>query len=322
MRLSYSAISTYLKCPLQYKFQYIEERPGLPSPALSFGSSLHSALEWLYSSPTGEAPTLDALLEQLERCWVSEGYEGPEEEARYFLQGKSTLALYYRNNVAASVEGFRVPAALEHKFVIDLGFCNLSGVIDRLDRDPEGGFEIIDYKTNRRLPPARRLNEDLQLPIYQIAAKRIWEVPVSRVTFHYLMMDHKASFFITPDREADALDTVKRVAGAIEAGDFAPRRNNLCPWCDYSGDCPLFEGKPVARKRPEAPPLDVGQAVDELISSQVRVASALVRIEGLKDYVASYLSRNGLDRVGGSTGSAYFDEDGTLTWCDGDVPLF
>jgi putative RecB family exonuclease len=322
MRLSYSAISTYLKCPLQYRFQYLEGRPGEPSPALSFGSSLHSALEWLYSSPTGEAPSLDALLEQLECCWESDGYESPEEEARYFLQGKSTLALYYRNNVANLGGGFSLPAAIEHKFAIDLGFCDLSGVIDRLDRDLEGGFEIIDYKTNRRLPPARRLQEDLQLPLYQIAAKRIWEVPVSRVTFHYLMMDHKASFFITPEREADALASVRRVAQRIEAEDFAPCRNNLCPWCDYSQDCPLFEGNPPARKRPAAPPLDVGEAVDELISSQARVAAGLARIEGLKDYIASYLERNAIERVGGSTGSAFFDEDGNLSWCEEDRRLF
>jgi len=322
MRLSYSAISTYLTCPLQYRFQYVEGRPGIPSPALSFGSSLHSALEWLYSVPTPDPRPLEDLLEQLESCWVSEGYESPEEEARYFLQGKSTLELYYRNNISNNPRGFAVPAALEHKFVIDLGFCDLSGVIDRLDRDPSGGFEIIDYKTNRRLPPARRLREDLQMPIYQIAAQRIWEVPVNSVTFHYLMMDHKASFAISPEREREALDTIERVAGRIAAGDFNPCKNNLCPWCDYACDCPLFAGRPVERRRSDPPPLDVGQAVDELIATQDRVAAGLSRIVGLKDYVARYLSEKCVDRVGGSRGVAYFDDDGNLAWTEQDDTLF
>jgi RecB family exonuclease len=289
---------------------------------LSFGSSLHAALEWLYSVPTPDPRPLDELIDYLDSCWISEGYESPEEEARYYLQGKATLSLYYRNNISNNPDGFRVPAALEHKFLIDLGFCDLSGVIDRLDRDSNGGFEIIDYKTNRRLPPARRLRDDLQLPLYQIAAQRIWEVPVSKVTFHYLMMDHRSSFFITPDREQEALAAVRGVARRIATEDFSPCKNNLCPWCDFNGECPLFAGHPVKRRRPDAPPLDVGQAVDELIATQDKVASGLARIEGLKDYIYRYLTEKRVDRVGGNTGTAYLDEDGCLTWREEDSTLF
>jgi len=322
MRLSYSAISTYLNCPLQYRLQYVEKRPTLPSPSLSFGSSVHSALEWLYSVPTPDPATLTELLDYLEECWVSEGYQDPEEEARYFMQARSTLALYYRNHVANSPGGFHVPAAVEHKFVIDLGFCDLSGVIDRLDRDPSGGFEVIDYKTNRRLPPIKRLREDLQLPLYHIAAKRIWGVPVNRVTFHYLLVDHRTSFVISPEREQEALSSVREVARRVEAGDFAPRRNNLCPWCDFADDCPLFEGGRPSRRRPEAPALDVGQAVDELIATGERVSSSLARMEGLKILVSRYLSERGLDRVGGDRGVAFLDEDGHLVWDRGEARLF
>lgn len=322
MRLSYSGISTYLTCPRQYHLQYVECRPTLPTPALSFGSSIHSALEWLYSVPTPDPRPLSELFEHLESCWVSEGYQSPEEEARYFLQAKSTLAMYYRNNISNAPDGFRVPSALEHKFVVDLGFCDLSGVIDRVDRDASGGFEIIDYKTGRRLPPIKRLESDLQLPLYQIAAKRIWDVPVSKVTFHYVMMDHKASFVITPDREEKTLATVRKVAGRIEAGDFAPCRNNLCPWCDFSDDCPLFEGIPVMRRRPEPPHLEVGQAVDELIDAQNRVSSGLARIEGLKQLVSRYLADNDVDRIGGTKGIAFIGDDGSLCWSDEDATLF
>lgn len=322
MRLSYSAISTYLTCPLQYRFQYVEGRPGLPSPALSFGSSVHAALEWLYSVPTPHPATLDEHLEYLEKCWVSEGFESPEEEARYYFQARSTLELYYRNNITGGAEGFKLPVALEHKFVVDLGFCDLSGVIDRLDRDATGAFEITDYKTNRRLPPARRLREDLQLPLYQVAAKKIWDVPVSRVTFHYLLMDHKASFVITPEREDEALHTVKSVAGRIEAGDFEPCKNNLCPWCDYAGDCPLYAARPLERKRAAAPALEVGQAVDELISERDRAASCLRRIEGLERIVTAYLEGKGVASVGGTRGSATLDESGAIVCEVEDQRLF
>jgi hypothetical protein len=137
---------------------------------------------------------------------------------------------------------------------------------------------------------------------------------VNRVSFHYLLVDHRTSFVISPEREQDALSSVREVARRIEAGDFAPRRNNLCPWCDYADNCPLFEGKVPSRRRPEAPALDVGQAVDELIATGERVSSSLARIEGLKDLISRYLSERGLDRVGGDRGVAFLDEDGRLAW--------
>ncbi|MBU4302283.1 MAG: PD-(D/E)XK nuclease family protein [Actinobacteria bacterium] len=314
MKLSYSAISSYQTCPLQYRIRYVEGGPALPGPALSFGHSLHEALEWFYSVPTPDPCSLPDLLDYLDVCWSGEGYDSPEEEAKYFCQAKSALEIYYRNYAG----DFRIPAALEYKFRIDVGFCELSGVIDRLDKDPEGGFEIVDYKTNRRLPPAWRLKEDLQLPIYHIATERIWEVAPEKVTFHYLLMNHRHSLQVTPERARRTLEVIEEVVRGIEAERFEPRRNNLCPWCDFLGECPHTKGKPPPARRPAAPPLDIGQAVDELVTTHEQVANKLSRIEGFKRIVEGYLHERSLERVGGSRGVAYMDEDGVLAW--GEAP--
>ncbi|HEY5530998.1 MAG TPA: PD-(D/E)XK nuclease family protein [Candidatus Anoxymicrobiaceae bacterium] len=317
MKLSYTEISTYQTCPLQYRFRYVEARPTEPSPSLSFGKSVHSALEWLYSTPTPDAPLQEQLIERLETCWVSEGYASSEEETRYFYQAKATLEHYYRRYVQGGPGAFKLPAALEYKFRVDLGFCELSGVIDRLDRDNGDGFEIIDYKTNRRLPPARRLAGDLQLPLYHIAAERIWEIPVNKVTFHYLLIDHRHSMHVTPQRVEEALAEVESVAGCIERGELNPQQNNLCPWCDFLEDCPLMSGKVQSRRGSTASPaLDIGQAVDELVITHDQVAHKLARVEGLKSIVAAYLEDKGVDSVSGSQGLAFYDEDGHLSWRD------
>ncbi len=317
MKLSYSEISTYQNCPLSYRLRYVEGRPAEPGPALSFGKSIHSALEWLYSCPTPDPPVLSDLVEQLETCWLSEGYSSVEEEARYFYQARSALELYYRNNILKDPGQFRVPAALEYKFRVDLGFCELSGVIDRLDKTPDGGFEIFDYKTNRRLPPARRLAEDLQLPLYQIAAEKIWEIPVESVTFHYVLLDHRHTMFVTGERVESALAEVERVAGCIQSNEFQPRRNNLCPWCDFLDECDLMAGKVLSKRGASASPgLDIGQAVDELVATHRQVSAKLSRVEGLKAIVSAYLEEKGTERVGGSRGVAFLDSEGHLSWSE------
>lgn len=312
LKLSYSAINTYQTCPLQYRLKYVEGRPSLPGAALSFGSSVHDALRWFYDVPTPDAPALDDLLDYLETCWSSEGYASPEEEVRYYYQARSTLELFHRQNA----DSFRVPAALEKPFRVDLGFCELSGVIDRLDKDPNGGFEIIDYKTNRRLPPERKLREDLQLPIYHIAVERVWGVAPERVTFYFLLHGHRHSVPITPQRLDTAFESIQAVASSVQRGDFEPRRNPLCPWCDFLDECDMMAGKVEARRSANVPALEVGQAVDELLTSERRALQMEGRLEGLRQIVGSYLSDSGVAQVGGSRAVARLCEDGSLRCTD------
>ncbi|MDD5748304.1 MAG: PD-(D/E)XK nuclease family protein [Actinomycetota bacterium] len=310
MKLSYSAMQTYRTCPLQYYYRYVEGKPSIPTPALSLGISLHEALRWFYDVPTCEPHTLEELLDYLEVCWVTERYRSKEEEVRYFLQAKSTLELYYRHNAPI----FRTPVALEQKFSIDLGFCELTGRIDRMDKDPDGGFEIIDYKTNRRLPPASKLKKDLQMPIYHMAAQELWEIAPKKVTFYFIIMNHRHSYTISQEMLSQAVREIEAVCREIEKEQFSPVRNNLCPWCDYVELCPEVTQAQIGVRREQHPEIDIGEAVDELMLSQKQVSTKLSRIEALKSIVSSYLLETGLEKIGGSKCIAYFDEDGSLAW--------
>jgi hypothetical protein len=76
-------------------------------------------------------------------------------------------------------------------------------------------------------------------------------------------------------------------------------------------------GKVVSRRGPaQQPALDIGQAVDELVVTHLQVSQKLARVEGLKSIVSAYLADKGIDRVGGSRGVAFLDEEGNLDWCE------
>ena len=166
MRLSYSSINTYETCPAKFKFQYEDRIPSGTSPALAFGDSLHRSLHLFHDRPVPVPPSLDELHDMLEASWVSEGFSGESEEQMYRDHGRQVLAQYHRENAPS----YRIPAALEFRFRIEVEGVELSGMIDRMDRLPGGGYEIIDYKTNRRLPPQSRIDQDLQLSVYHLAA--------------------------------------------------------------------------------------------------------------------------------------------------------
>lgn len=238
-RLSYSSIDTYERCPLQYRYRYVERLEFEPKPALSFGSSLHAALEWFYDVKTTHPPELDALLDKLKETWVSEGYADAAEEGRYLEEGLKLLTDYYYKNVGS----FRVPVSLEEYFEVDLGGFVLTGKIDRVDRDPGGTYEIIDYKTNRNLPPRERLAANLQLPIYQYAALQKWGISAGKLTLYYLRPGQRYSTRPWDEKRIAAmLERLRGVAGSITSGAFEPTPNNLCGWCDFTALCPCDPG--------------------------------------------------------------------------------
>ena len=298
MRLSYSSMNTYELCPAKFRFQYEDRVPQGRSAALSFGDSLHRALHLFHNRPVPVAPSVDELLEMLEACWVSEGFVDASEERTYVDHGRQVLTQYHRENA----EDYRIPAALEFRFTIEVEGVALSGVIDRMDRIPGGGYEIVDYKTNRRLPPQARIDQDLQLSIYHMAAREIWGIEPERLTLYYLLPGQRMTTVRTPKDVDELRRRIAIVAERIEAGMFEPKQNPLCDWCEYQRLCPLFrhryeqaEGDPTPR---------VTMMVDEWIALKRQTRAAYRRFDELVPLINAFADEHGYRRLFGSDGAA------------------
>lgn len=293
MRLSYSSIQTYETCPAKYRFQYQERLPTSRSPALAFGDSIHQALHRFHDRPVPVAPSMEELLSILDQVWVSEGYRDEAEEGSYRQHARQVLRQYHADN-----GDYRIPAALEFRFQIEVEGVTLSGIIDRMDRLPGGGYEIIDYKTNRRLPPRSAVERSLQLAIYHLAAREIWGIEPERLTLYYLLPGQR----VTTSRSAEQLDELRRriavVAERIEAERFEPRENPLCRWCDFQRQCPVFRH---LYERDEAP--RIAEVVDEWVRLKREDRERWRRLEELGATIRAYAQEHGLSRLYGSDGA-------------------
>ena len=117
----------------------------------------------------------------------------------------------------------------------------LGGRVDRVDRHPDGSYELIDYKTG---PPkqAAELGDDLQIALYRVAAREAWDIEAADGSYWYVLDDEK----VPAGGEADAMERVERTVAEVAAGiagqDFEPRPDfNVCSWCDYRLICPASE---------------------------------------------------------------------------------
>jgi putative RecB family exonuclease len=298
MRLSYSSINTYETCPQKFKFQYEDRLPTSPSPALAFGDSLHQALHRFHSRPVPVAPSLEELQEMLESVWVRDGFTDASEERMYLDHGRQVLAQYHRENAVT----YRIPAALEFRFTIEVEGVRLAGVIDRMDRIPGGGYEIIDYKTNRRLPPQDRIDRDLQLSIYALAAKEVWGIEPERLTLYYLLPGQRMS---TTRTAADADELRRRigtVAERVGAGMFEPRENPLCNWCEFQELCPIFRHREERRNGDPAPRMT--EVVDEWIGLKRDGRRVYRRIDELAGLINAFCDEHNYRRLFGTDGAA------------------
>lgn len=298
MRLSYSSINTYETCPQKFKFQYEDRLPTSPSPALAFGDSLHQALHRFHSRPVPVAPSLEELQEMLESVWVRDGFSDPSEERMYLDHGRQVLAQYHRENASE----YRIPAALEFRFTIEVEGVHLAGVIDRMDRLPGGGYEIIDYKTNRRLPPQDRIDRDLQLSIYALAAKEVWGIEPERLTLYYLLPGQRMSTTRTAGDADELRRRIGTVAERIGAGMFEPRENPLCDWCEFQALCPVFRHREERRGGDPAPRMT--EVVDEWIGLKREGRRVYRRIDELAGPINAFCDEHNYRRLFGTDGAA------------------
>lgn len=290
LRLSFTRVDTFEQCPRRFRYQYVDGLPQAPAPQLSFGSSIHGALEWLYDRKHPELPTLEATLQALYEAWDSTGYAEVDraEQMRAYAHARTVVSAFHSRVVA---EGFQLPAATEAWFELPVGEdIVVVGAIDRIDVDAEGHLHVIDYKTNRRARSRAQVRSSLQLAIYALATRELFGRLPASVALDFVVAGVRVS---VPVEELD-LDAVPgrltAAAQRIRSGEDTPTPNRLCDWCDFRAICPAW-----TEMRPPTPdevgPL--GRAVlerDRLRRSVVRDARRLRQLESAVDRLKSDLA--------------------------------
>ncbi|MCW3066431.1 MAG: UvrD/REP helicase, partial [Solirubrobacterales bacterium] len=232
--LSASDIDTYRACPLKYKFARVFRIQSEPTLNQRFGIVVHQVLERFHAAGSR---TTDEILGLLEAAWRRSGFGDSEQERQ--LRGKAVGALtrYQERFDAEESE----PVWFERAFAFKLGPHLLRGRVDRVDRLPGGGYELIDYKTGRPKTPGQ-LKEDVQLSLYAIGAREAWSLYSPRQSYYYVLDDEKVAVPQADQDDEWLTATVMEVAEGIGAQGFEPTPSYAtCSMCDYLIVCPASE---------------------------------------------------------------------------------
>lgn len=304
MRLSYTAVDTYQSCPLKYKFREIDRISEPKSKEAIFGTLIHAVLKYVHT-PATLAPTLDQALDYFSKGWNSEVYENELEERAAFTQGVKIIQNYFEKNNPADY----TIVDLESRFAIELGNEEIgkhivSGVIDRIDKTKDG-YEIIDYKTARKMPSQDKVDHDLQLSIYLKAFLKRYPAEAARldtitVSLYYLKHGVKLSSTRTREQLEVVEKNILDVIAAIEEKKFDPLLSPLCDWCGYQKICPLWKHKFAETRTLDSD--EVQKMIGEYLSLKDTIGGEKLRLAKLQTEILDYMAQTGVERVFGEQG--------------------
>jgi DNA helicase II / ATP-dependent DNA helicase PcrA len=238
LTLSPSAVLGYRACPQQYLFEKLWSIEGEAKATWTFGRVIHATIRRAVAElKKGRKLPFEEVRRIYETEWSAIGYEDDYQEQEYKKDGLEQLETFYTTLCETELE------ILEQEKAFELDLENnviVKGRIDQINSLGRKDVEIVDYKTGKAKKDSEA-NKDLQLSIYAIAAKEIFELNPVRLVFHYLQDNKRQATTRSAKQLTEAQKIVQEVAAEIRAGQFAAKPGFQCRSCAYRPICPAHE---------------------------------------------------------------------------------
>ena len=266
---SISRIGTFEKCPMKYKFSYIDKiKPDIPTTVEAFmGSRVHDALQKLYREKGKDTVmSLDWLLRYYHWIWdkkwedtiliVKEG----KTQDDYRREGERQLKLYYEGHKPFD-EGEILGLETWERLPLDQGDEGDMGDQPQADQDAEknqkarysihirndrlmdagdGIYEVHDYKCGARKDTQEQLEKDRQLAMYSLwVRERYADCRDVRLVWHFTAHGVEMVSWRSGEQLAELKAEILAQIKEIEAAEECPANvTRLCDWCEYKSICP------------------------------------------------------------------------------------
>lgn len=256
--LSHSKIKTYLDCPRKFYYENVLKIEFPQTLQMLVGTVLHRLAQRIHESK-GKTVFRDvlALRATAEECFAehAESFQGDAERQGWLDYVMARIANYLDGIALDPPDVQDVEMSFRVQWKEGLWF---SGRIDRLDRNPDGRWSVVDYKKSGDKRESALINQfrarddDFQFPIYYFYVTDHLSHDVG--SFRMIVFDFKSSDSIetitmpisqtssSKSVTAEELQDVRRRIFAIGQEMISPRADFLkkpTTQCHgYLGNCP------------------------------------------------------------------------------------
>jgi RecB family exonuclease len=259
--ISFSQLSTYMRCSMQYYFAYILRLRQKPSLPLAIGSGGHTALEHngRHKLKLGTDYPVNDMLELASTFIDFELKDLPKADATDGERGKAkdnaiASLRYYQTQEAPTI----IPAGVEIEFNLDLNDPNEENV--EPIRIVNGKIDLIttsaavrDYKFTSRAKSQSEVDLSPQLSLYGKVFQTLTGkypastgfqmfVPPTRDRPSGVLKLDRDKALMTPVAQESRFNRLRfqfqQVEKAIRTGIYLPTDDpKVCSWCGYRDRC-------------------------------------------------------------------------------------
>lgn len=254
VHLSGSGLDGILACPLHW-FLDREVRAETPrGTATAFGSIVHAVADFVAKDEI--PPDLDAMVAEVDRIWPAVAFEAGWQSVAEKREARAALArfLAYHQVQDRALVGTEAAVRTEIEVPIPGGGTDrvaLSGFIDRVERDPDGGLVAIDLKNMRWPVPAGEVPQHGQLGVYQLILREAGvgdgPEPVAGAALVQLRVPAGKDSALPKVQEQPSIGDERpswveqrlgEASAVIRAEEFPAIPGAHCRYCAFSRACP------------------------------------------------------------------------------------
>jgi putative RecB family exonuclease len=247
--VSPSRLNLWLKCPLAFRFRYVERIPTPTSASLLVGKMVHGALEYFNCQrQAGTTPQVSQVVSHLASLWDESlandpvAFDSADQEKKFSQQALDLVLAYLAHPLADEPPPLAVERAMEAPLVDPSGGRDLGlplvGIVDLVVPGPLGAV-IVDYKTAARSAAPLATDHEIQLSCYAylfreefgseegtLEIRKLVKTKVPQIQVHTWPKRSEKDF-----RRLFAV--IRAYLHDLDAGRFYFRPGLGCSFCDF-----------------------------------------------------------------------------------------
>ena len=232
MKLSKSKVNSYLKCPLEFKFQYIDEIEVPENKYMALGSDVHLIAEKFTEKFGDDIASIDTHNELLK---IAHDLDIGYDLTAHIDNLSSFFDEIFVENSYSLFSNEEYLLDEKNRF---------SGICDIILEDENDELVVIDYKTSKSSSFSKYR---LELCYYKLLVENVYDRKVSAVGVFFtkngrlrlldVCDEENKRKYLNQNEINEAIDTLHNVRENINNGVFPARRQFLCKYCTFRNLC-------------------------------------------------------------------------------------
>ena len=229
---SKSKINTFLQCPRQFQYQYIDQLESEPNEYMELGLIVHQIAETIANDIKKGMLNVNDLYDTIYDFYTDDKYD--------LNPHLTSLASFFNDVLNSGYTIFSVEERISNEN------DHFRGIVDIVLEDQDGNLIVLDYKTSKKTKPITKYR--LELCIYKNLLE--FKYPDKKVIAAGIFFTHNNDYrvvnftdntdqgaYITTEDYDFVMSLPEQILPIIDQGIYLPKRQYNCKYCYYNDRC-------------------------------------------------------------------------------------